>query len=101
MGLNSALRGSGSAELVARLAQYVPTWLMQLPALLQEEALAAVQRRVWGTRPARMLREFAEALEALTVERPLVLVLEDLHWSETATVELLATLARRCATWKS
>ena len=36
-----------------------------------------------------------EALEALTVERPLVLVLEDLHWSDYSTVELLATLARR------
>jgi hypothetical protein len=32
-----------------------------------------------GASQARMLRELAEALEALAVERPLVLVLEDLH----------------------
>jgi predicted ATPase len=48
-----------------------------------------------GITPARMLREFAEALEELTAEMPLVLVLEDLHWSDAATVALLAHLARR------
>src|SRR5262245_65880682 len=37
----------------------------------------------------------AEALEALTRTTPLVLVLEDLHWSEVATVNLLTYLAQR------
>jgi predicted ATPase len=37
----------------------------------------------------------AEALEVLTAERPLVLVLEDLHWSDRSTLDLLAYLARR------
>ena len=37
----------------------------------------------------------AEALEALSASRPLVLVSEDLHWSDYSTVELLSTLARR------
>jgi len=45
--------------------------------------------------PARMLRELAEALEALTADRPLVLVLEDLHWSDRSTVEFLAYLGQR------
>ena len=44
-----------------------------------------------------MLRELAEALEALTTERPLVLVLEDLHWSDAATMDLVGALARRRA----
>ena len=42
-----------------------------------------------------MLRELAEALEVLTAERPLVLVFEDLHWSDSATLEWLAYVARR------
>ena len=54
-----------------------------------------MQRRVQGATPARRLRELTDVLEALTVARPLVLVLEDLHWSDAATVELLAALARR------
>ena len=42
-----------------------------------------------------MLRELAEALELLTAQQPLVLVLEDLHWSDPSTLDLLAVLARR------
>jgi predicted ATPase len=43
----------------------------------------------------RMLREILEALDALTVDKPLLLVLEDLHWSDPSTLDLLAALARR------
>jgi predicted ATPase len=34
-------------------------------------------------------------VEALTVERPLILVLEDLHWSDYATLDLISWLAQR------
>ena len=37
----------------------------------------------------------AEALAALTAERPLVLLLEDLHWSDASTLDLIAAIARR------
>src|SRR4029453_8898212 len=37
----------------------------------------------------------AEALEVLTAQQPLVLVLEDLHWSDPSTLDLIAVLARR------
>jgi hypothetical protein len=39
-----------------------------------------------------------EALEAAAAERPFVLVLEDLHWSDSATLDLVALLARRRGT---
>ena len=42
-------------------------------------------------RPERMLRELTEAVERLTGSEPLILVLEDLHWSDRATLEWLAT----------
>jgi hypothetical protein len=42
-----------------------------------------------------MLREIAEALEALTAVEPLLLVLEDLQWVDRSTVDLLSALARR------
>jgi len=44
------------------------------------------------------VRELAEALEVLTATRPLLLVLEDLHWSDYATLDLLTYLARRSGT---
>jgi predicted ATPase len=42
-----------------------------------------------------MVRELAEFLDVLTANRPLVLVLEDLHWSDRSTVECLAYLGQR------
>jgi DNA-binding winged helix-turn-helix (wHTH) protein len=88
-------RGPDGARLVAWLAQHAPSWLMQMPALLAADAMEAVQRRVLGATRERMLRELTEALDALTTERTLVLVLEDLHWSDAATLDLVAALARR------
>jgi predicted ATPase len=66
-----------------------------MPTLLSVSDLDALQRRIQGATKERMLREMAEALEVLTTERPLVLVLEDLHWSDYATLDLIAFLARR------
>jgi DNA-binding winged helix-turn-helix (wHTH) protein/tetratricopeptide (TPR) repeat protein len=88
-------RGPGGERLVALLAQHAPSWMMQLPALLPAHTLADLRHTLAGTTHARMLRELAEGLEALSAERPLVLVLEDLHWSDPSTVEALALLARR------
>ena len=66
-----------------------------MPALLSDEEFATLQSRTQGTTPQRMLREMAEALEVLTTERPLIFVLEDLHWSDDSTVALLSALAQR------
>lgn len=88
-------REPGGARLIAVLSRYAPTWLMQMPALLNDKDLAQLQSRAQGTTPQRMLREMAEALEVLTVERPLILVLEDLHWSDDSTVALISALAQR------
>ncbi len=65
------------------------------PAVLNAEDLERLQRTVQGATRERMLREMAEAIEVLTAERPLLLCLEDLHWSDISTLELLAVLARR------
>jgi predicted ATPase len=42
-----------------------------------------------------MLRELTEALDVLTATRPLILILEDLHWCDQATLAWLAYVARR------
>ena len=93
--LGRLCREPEGAALLPVLEQQAPTWLVQMPALLSATALEAVQRRVLGATQERMLRELAEAVEVLTVSRPLLLVLEDLHWSDYATLDLLTYLARR------
>jgi hypothetical protein len=40
-----------------------------------------------------MLRELAEAVEALTAEHPPILILEDLPWSDGATLGWLVAAA--------
>lgn len=93
--LGRLCRAPGHEQVITLLSQHAPTWVTQMPGLLTPADLADVQRRVQGATHARMLRELAEALEVITAARPLVLVLEDLHWSDHAPVELLGWLARR------
>lgn len=93
--LSRLCRAPGGDRLLTLLNQHAPTWLVQMPALLSTEDLETLQRKVQGATRERMLREMAEAIEALTAERQLVLVLEDLHWSDPSTLDLLALLARR------
>jgi AAA ATPase domain len=85
------LQGSRLREI---LGQYAPTWLAQMPGLLDTPTRDALALRTQGATRERMLREMADALEALTTEQPVVVVLEDLHWSDHASVELLSFLAR-------
>jgi predicted ATPase len=88
-------RGPAGAALLAVLRRYAPMWLVQLPGLVSAAELERMQRQVQGATQARMIRELAEAFDVLTADTLLVLGLEDLHWSDSATVELLAYLAQR------
>jgi DNA-binding winged helix-turn-helix (wHTH) protein/tetratricopeptide (TPR) repeat protein len=82
-------------EVLATLDRFAPSWLLQMPALLDAGRAEALARRVPTPNRERMLRELGEALEALARERALALVLEDLHWSDASTVDALAVLAQR------
>jgi predicted ATPase/DNA-binding winged helix-turn-helix (wHTH) protein len=84
-----------SEHLLALLYQRAPMWLAQMPWLLSPTDRSILQHELLGATQERMLREMADAFEVLTADTPLVLVLEDLHWSDYATLDLLARLARR------
>lgn len=94
-GLSRLGRGPDGARVVELLRKHAPTWLAQLPSLVSAEEREAWQARMQGATRERMLREMAEAVEALAAERPLVLVLEDLHWSDYSTLDLISYVARR------
>ena len=79
------------------LRTVAPTWLMQLPWHLDEEGRLALGREIAGATQDRMLREFGILLERASQHRTLLIVIEDLHWSDDATVHLLDFLARRRA----
>jgi predicted ATPase/DNA-binding winged helix-turn-helix (wHTH) protein len=83
------------AEVIDVLRSHAPLWLLQMPSLLSASDREALSREVLGATRERMLREMCEALEALTADRPLVLILEDLHWSDYSTLDLISYLARQ------
>jgi predicted ATPase len=69
--------------------------VVQLRGLLSTAEVEALKRHSRQATPARMQRELAVALDRFTREIPLVFVLEDLHWSDYATLDLLAVLTQR------
>ena len=95
--LGQLCRGPQGSAVVTLLAELSPTWLVQFPALVASEQRARVQRDVVGATGERVLREGSVALETLTAAAPLLLVLEDLHWADVATLDLLLVIAHRRA----
>src|SRR5208337_2011458 len=93
--LSQLCGGSGSDAVVQTLSAQAPSWLVQFPALVRREQREMLQREIVGATRERMLREIGEALETITSDKPLLLVLEDMHWADPFTVDLVSVLARR------
>ncbi len=77
------------------LRQVAPTWLPHLPALVSTTEHPPYLSQMTGSTQARMLRELTIALERFTTHIPRVLVIEDLHWCDPSTVDLLTFLTKR------
>ena len=90
--LSSDARDQDLIDLLFRVA---PTWVVQMPSLMNANEVAAIRRELVGATPDRMMREMAEMLEALSRNQPCLLILEDLHWSDYSTVDLVSALAAR------
>jgi predicted ATPase len=77
-------------QMIDVLRSHAPMWLLQMSSLVSATEREALSREVAGATRERMLREMGEALEALTADLPLVLILEDLHWSDYSTLDLIS-----------
>jgi len=74
------------------LANRAPAWLA-----LGRKPNAATSPSMLPTAPERTIGDLCGALEDLAAEKPLILVFEDLHWADNATLDLISALARRRA----
>ena len=88
-------REPGGQPIALLLRHHAPTWLAQMPSVLDTSDLRTLKWQTSGVTRERMLRELAEVVEIMAKDVPLVLWLEDLHWSDPSTVDWLAYLARR------
>jgi predicted ATPase len=93
--LTRLCREPGGNRVVKILHRLAPAWLVQMPTLIGAEDRTRLQGQAQGATQQRMLREIGEALEAMAHARPLVLLLEDLHWSDLSTLNFIAAIARR------
>lgn len=89
------LNGADESAILQALAKRAPTWLVQFPHVVSEAQREALEKQILGASRERMVREMCEALEAITEHEPLVLCLEDLHWVDPSTLDLLSAIARR------
>ena len=95
--LTALCRGDRGSVVIRALETHAPTWLAQMPSLAATVGQAMLKREILGATRERMLREMAEAIEGITAEIPLIVLLEDLHWSDRSTIDLVAYIARRRA----
>jgi DNA-binding winged helix-turn-helix (wHTH) protein len=93
--LSALCRGDGGDAIIQILAAQAPTWLVQFPGLLTPDRSELLRREVLGATRERMLREIGEALEAIALRSPLVLLFEDLQWVDYSTIDLISVMARR------
>lgn len=93
--LGQLVRSNVRGPVVEVLASHAPTWMIQFRSLVREDQRAALQREMLGATRERMVRELCEALEAITQTIPVLLVLEDLHWADHSTLDLVSAIARR------
>ena len=77
------------------LARTAPTWLRHVAprSLLRANSTAAVEQDAKSSE--RLMWELTTFLEEASAENPLVLVLEDLHWTDVSTIDVLTHLAAR------
>jgi tetratricopeptide (TPR) repeat protein len=93
--LGRLCRDDEGDEVLAAMERWAPSWLQQMPGVVTPARMEELRRRVPSPTRERMLRELADVFDVLARDQPLLVVLEDLHWSDESTVDLLAYVAGR------
>jgi tetratricopeptide (TPR) repeat protein len=94
--LDSLLKRDPAVAIVMK--QFAPGWYIQIAPVSAEESSAA--RLLADTKSGsaeRLMREMAALLHELARSRPVVLFLDDVHWADVSTIDLLGYLAPKLA----
>jgi DNA-binding winged helix-turn-helix (wHTH) protein/tetratricopeptide (TPR) repeat protein len=92
--LTGGLAGGARAELLEALAVHAPAWCARLGAARAARPGGADAALTWES-PHLGPRELVDALAAASQSRPLLLVLEDMHWADASSVDGLRLLCSR------
>jgi DNA-binding winged helix-turn-helix (wHTH) protein len=96
-GLESLTRGPRK-EIVKRiLLEVAPSWYVQMADFRSSSVPAAVVAAdAASASQERKKREFVSLLESLTRERPVIFFIDDVHWSDVSTIDLLSYAIPHC-----
>jgi predicted ATPase len=96
--LDSLLQDDASGAAAPMLKQLAPTWYVQLaPPTAADPTLPGDRAEAERASQERRKRELGVFLGELSRQRPLVLFLDDIHWADPSSADLLAYLGSRCA----
>ena len=92
-----ALRAARIPEQIGGLADLAPSSRSELARLLPE--LDAGNADPGAPDYLKVFESMAQLLACLSRVRPLLLILEDLHWADEMSIRLLSFVARRISSW--
>jgi predicted ATPase/predicted Ser/Thr protein kinase len=96
--LDNLLQGDGGASAAQMLKLMAPTWYVQLaPPTAADPSPAGGRAEAESASQERRKRELGVFLRELSLLRPLVLFLDDVHWADPSSADLLAYLGSKVA----
>jgi tetratricopeptide (TPR) repeat protein len=96
--LDSLLHGEDRDLVLRALKERAPTWYVQIApvAAANDPAFAGVLSDARVASQERLKRELCALLAELALRRPLVLFVDDVHWADLSTIDVLSYVCRRC-----
>jgi predicted ATPase len=96
-GLDSLLRRTDGPSLVTLIRTIAPSWYVQVATSSAEgsTALGEFRESMPAVSQERMKRELGALAQEISRSQPLVLFIDDLHWADVSTIDMLNYLAGR------
>jgi predicted ATPase/type II secretory pathway predicted ATPase ExeA len=94
--LDNLLHSSSGVSVHTLIKSIAPTWYVQVAhAATSQDSLARVREEAAAVSQERMKRELGALLQEASRLRPFVLFLDDLHWADVSTIDMLNYLGGR------
>jgi serine/threonine protein kinase/predicted ATPase len=99
--LDSLLQSEYGPSAAQAMKLLAPTWYVQLaPLAADDQSMSRLLAEAKVASQERLKRELGVFLQELSRQRPLVVFLDDIHWADPSSVDLLAYLGDRCSGWR-